>query len=85
MTDSPSTDSTWTQSDGALRRDFEFKNFVEAFGFVTQVALIAQRHDHHPDITISWNKVALVSTSHDAGSTVTERDHKLVAAVDKLL
>ena len=66
-----STDSTWQESDGSLRRDFEFENFVEAFSFLSKVALIAQRHDHHPDMTISWNKVTLVSTSHDAGSTVT--------------
>jgi 4a-hydroxytetrahydrobiopterin dehydratase len=79
------TTSQWTESDGSLSGDFEFADFVEAFGFVTQVALIAQRHNHHPDISISWNKVHLVSTSHDAGSTVTDRDHKLTAAIDKLV
>ncbi len=80
-----STQPAWEESNGALVRHFEFKNFVEAFGFVTKVALIAQRHDHHPDITISWNKVSITTTSHDAGSTVSERDHKLAAAVDALL
>ena len=75
----------WQESGGAMRRDFEFENFVEAFGFVTQVALVAQRLDHHPDIFISWNKVTITSTSHDTGGTITDRDHKLVAAIDKLV
>jgi 4a-hydroxytetrahydrobiopterin dehydratase len=75
----------WTESNGALSRTFEFKNFVEAFAFVTQVALIAQRHDHHPDISISWNKVVVTSSSHDAGNAVTDRDHKLTAAIDQLV
>ena len=74
--------SEWNEAGGALTRTFELKNFVEAFGFVTQIALIAQRHDHHPDITISWNKVTVTTTSHDAGNTITDRDHKLVTAID---
>jgi len=79
------TQTSWQESEGALSRDFEFEDFVEAFGFVTQVALIAQRHNHHPDISISWNKVSIMTTSHDAGNTVTDRDHKLTAAIDALL
>ena len=75
----------WTDVDGTLTRRFEFANFVEAFGFVTQVALVAQRLDHHPDIAISWNKVGITTTSHDTGNTLTDRDHKLTAAIDKLL
>jgi 4a-hydroxytetrahydrobiopterin dehydratase len=75
----------WTASDAGLSRHFEFKNFVEAFAFVTQVALLAQRHDHHPDITISWNKVSVTTMSHDAGNSVTERDHRLAVAIDGLL
>jgi 4a-hydroxytetrahydrobiopterin dehydratase len=77
--------SAWTESDGALTRVFEFANFVEAFGFVTQVALLAQRQDHHPDIAISWNKVTVTSMSHDAGNSITDRDHRLAEAIDKLL
>ena len=78
------TTTDWTEAEGFLRRDFEFANFVEAFAFVTQVALIAQRHDHHPDISISWNKVSIATTSHDTGSTVTDRDHALAKAIDAL-
>jgi 4a-hydroxytetrahydrobiopterin dehydratase len=79
------TTSSWTESDGALTRVFEFANFVEAFGFVTQVALLAQRQDHHPDIAISWNKVTVTSMSHDAGNSITDRDHRLAESIDKLL
>ena len=83
MTTSP--ESSWTESENGLTRLFEFANFVEAFAFVTQVALIAQRQDHHPDIAISWNKVTVTTMSHDAGNSITDRDHKLTAAIDKLL
>ena len=76
--------SEWNEDGGTLTRNFEFANFVEAFGFVTQVALVAQRHDHHPDLSISWNKVTVTTTSHDAGNTITDRDRKLTAAIDKL-
>lgn len=79
------TASRWQQDNGELQRIFEFVDFVEAFGFVTQVALLAQRRNHHPDISISWNKVTITSTSHDANHTVTGRDHDLADAIDQLL
>ncbi|MCU1392087.1 MAG: 4a-hydroxytetrahydrobiopterin dehydratase [Ilumatobacteraceae bacterium] len=77
--------SQWTETDNALTRQFQFADFVTAFAFVTQVALLAQRQDHHPDITISWNKVTVTSMSHDTGSTVTDRDHRLADSIDKLV
>ncbi len=79
------TAPTWTESDGSLSRVFRFADFVEAFGFVTRVALLAQRQDHHPDITISWSTVTITSTSHDASGTVTDRDRKLTESIDNLL
>ena len=82
MTTSPA--ASWTESESGLTRLFEFANFVEAFGFVTRVALVAQRLDHHPDITISWNKVTITTLSHDAGNTITDRDHKLAAMIEAL-
>ena len=75
----------WTEANGTITRRFEFANFVEAFAFVTQVALLAQRHDHHPDISISWNKVVVTTTSHDTGNSITDRDHRLADAIDRLL
>jgi 4a-hydroxytetrahydrobiopterin dehydratase len=76
------TEHPWTEVDGALTRSFRYDGFVEAFGFMTRVALIAQRLDHHPDMSISWNEVVVRTTSHDAGNTVTDRDHRLAAAID---
>ena len=78
-------DSTWAEEDGALRRRFEFKNFSEAFGFVTRVALLAESQNHHPEWSNVWNKVDIVLTTHSAGSTVTDNDRKLAAAIDALL
>jgi 4a-hydroxytetrahydrobiopterin dehydratase len=73
---------SWHERDGALTRVFTFEGFVEAFAFMTRVALIAQRLDHHPDMSISWNEVTVRTTSHDAGNTVTDRDRRLAAAID---
>lgn len=74
----------WIERDGRLCRDFEFTDFVEAFGFMTRVALVAQRLDHHPDWSNSWNRVSITLTSHDSGNTVTPRDVKLARAIDAL-
>ena len=65
----------WTLEDGgkALVRTFKFKDFSEAFGFLTRVALHAEKVDHHPEFTSVWNRVDFRLTSHDAGG-VTERD-----------
>ncbi len=76
---------TWEALDGRLQREFRFTDFSEAFGFMTRVALLAERQDHHPDMTISWNRVVVETTSHDAGNTVTARDHRLAAAIDQLV
>ncbi|NUR45335.1 MAG: 4a-hydroxytetrahydrobiopterin dehydratase [Sphingomonas sp.] len=64
----------------ALVRDFKFRDFSEAFGFLTRVALHAERADHHPEFTSVWNRVGFRLTSHDAGG-VTERDVKLARAI----
>ena len=67
-----------------MERTFVFRDFTEAFAFMTSVAAVAQELDHHPDMTISWNKVTLRLTTHSAGSTVTELDRTLAARVDAL-
>lgn len=59
--------SGWVRSGDTLTRSFEFATFAEAFGFMTQVALAAERLDHHPDWSNSWNKVEISITNHDAG------------------
>lgn len=75
----------WDVEDGgkALLRTFTFKDFSEAFAFLTRVALYAERQDHHPEFTNVWNRVDFRLTSHDAGE-VTERDVKLAEAIDRI-
>jgi 4a-hydroxytetrahydrobiopterin dehydratase len=74
----------WKEENNKLSRTFEFGNFVEAFGFMSSVALIAEKMDHHPDWSNTYNKVVIHLTTHSAGSKVTAKDHTLAAAIDKL-
>ena len=75
----------WSQSDDgkALERSFRFKDFSEAFAFLTRVAMHAERQDHHPEFTNVWNRVDFRLTTHDTGG-VTERDARLAEAIDGL-
>ena len=75
----------WTLEDGgkALVRTIKFADFSEAFGFLSRVALYAEKADHHPEFTSVWNRVDLRLTSHDAGE-VTERDVALAEAINRL-
>ena len=75
----------WNEQNNQLYRKFEFKDFNEAFAFMTRVALLAEKHNHHPYWTNVWNKVEIYLNTHDAGDVVTEKDHKLAAAIDKLI
>ena len=67
----------------ALVRTFRFKDFSEAFAFLTRVALHAEKVDHHPEFTSVWNRVDFRLTSHDAGG-VTERDRKLAESINAI-
>ena len=75
----------WTEQNNQLVGKFEFKDFNEAFAFMTRVAMLAEKHNHHPYWTNVWNKVEIFLNTHDAGNIVTEKDRKLAAAIDKLL
>lgn len=75
----------WEEKDNQLHRNFEFKNFSTAFAFMTQVAILAEKHNHHPYWTNVWNKVDIYLNTHDAGNVVTEKDYKLAADIDTLL
>ncbi len=79
------TDPNWTEDDNKLCRTFRFADFSEAFAFMTRVAFIAEKQNHHPEWTNVWNTVTIRLSTHDAGDVVTEKDHKLAAAIDKLL
>jgi 4a-hydroxytetrahydrobiopterin dehydratase len=74
----------WTEENNQLKKTFIFRNFVEAFAFMTRVAFTAEKMDHHPNWSNVYNKVTISLSSHDAGNTVTEKDRKLAAAIDKL-
>ena len=74
----------WSEQNNKLYRKFQFKDFSEAFAFMTRVALIAEKMDHHPLWTNVWNTVEVWLSTHDAGDVVTEKDRKLAAAIDKL-
>jgi 4a-hydroxytetrahydrobiopterin dehydratase len=77
--------TTWKESNNRLEREFIFKNFVQAFGFMTKVALVSEKMNHHPEWKNVYNKVTITLYTHDAGNTVTEKDRKLAAAIDQLL
>jgi 4a-hydroxytetrahydrobiopterin dehydratase len=74
----------WTEENNQLKKTFLFRNFVEAFGFMSKVALIAEKMDHHPNWTNVYNKVTICLNTHDAGNVVTEKDRKLSIAIDKV-
>ena len=75
----------WTNDNNVLYKKFEFKNFSEAFAFMTRVAIEAEKMDHHPKWTNVYNKVEIWLTTHDAGNIITEKDKKLAAIIDGLL
>lgn len=72
----------WTEKDHSLQATFQFQNFTEAFAFMTEVAFLAEKQNHHPDWSNVWNTVHFKLNTHDAGGVVTEKDHKLAKAID---
>ncbi len=76
-----SSHPTWEVVDGKLHRELTFRDFAQAFGCMAQVALAAEKLDHHPDWSNSWNKVVIDITNHASGG-LTDRCFRLAAAVD---
>jgi 4a-hydroxytetrahydrobiopterin dehydratase len=74
----------WKQTDNKLHRQFKFADFSEAFAFMTRVAIEAEKQNHHPLWTNVYNKVDIWLNTHDAGDIVTEKDHQLADAIDKI-
>lgn len=74
----------WKETDNKLKKSFQFRDFSEAFAFMTRVALLAEQMNHHPTWTNTWNRVDIELSTHDAGNTVTAKDRALAAAIDKL-
>lgn len=75
----------WKEENNTLKRTFEFKDFTQAFGFMAQVAIIAEKMGHHPNWSNVYNKVSFELTTHDEGNTITEKDKKLAEEIDKLV
>ena len=74
----------WEEQNNSLYRKFQFKNFSEAFAFMTRVALEAEKADHHPKWTNVYNSVEVWLSTHDAGDIVTSKDHALAKKIDEL-
>lgn len=74
----------WQEEKNRLQRTFKFRDFSEAFAFMTEVAFAAEKQNHHPDWSNVWNTVAIQLTSHDAGNIVTDRDRRLAARIDEI-
>lgn len=73
----------WNVKEGALRREFVFADFSEAFGFMTRVALLAEAMNHHPDWANSWNKVSISLITHSAGG-LTANDIELATKIQQI-
>jgi 4a-hydroxytetrahydrobiopterin dehydratase len=74
----------WKEENNRLKKTFTFKDFSEAFGFMTRVAIAAEKMNHHPAWTNVWNTVSFELNTHDAGDIVTDKDRKLAETIDKL-
>jgi 4a-hydroxytetrahydrobiopterin dehydratase len=75
----------WIEENNRLKKTFTFKDFREAFGFMTKVALIAEKADHHPYWINVYNTVSFELSTHDADDTITDKDRKLAKAIDQLV
>ena len=73
----------WARAGGSITKQFIFKDFSQAWAFMSRVALLAEKHDHHPDWSNVWNRVQITLTTHDAGG-ISARDLELAAAIEKL-
>ena len=74
----------WKHEENKLKATFRFKDFAEAFSFMTEVAFHAEKQNHHPNWSNVWNTVEVHLTTHDAGNVVTDKDHKLAETIDSI-
>lgn len=75
----------WTEENNQLKRTFKFKDFIEAFAFMSKVAILSEKQNHHPNWSNVYNTVEICLSTHDAGNVVTEKDRKLAAAIDAIV
>ena len=75
----------WIEENNKLFKHFSFKDFISAFSFLSKVALISEKLDHHPEIINVYNKVTIKLSTHDIGNKVSTKDYDLAKAIDELL
>ena len=75
----------WKEEDNKLKKTFKFADFVEAFGFMSRVAIVAEKMDHHPNWSNVYNTVSFELNTHDAGDIVTDKDWNLAKEIDTLV
>ncbi|HXI00966.1 MAG TPA: 4a-hydroxytetrahydrobiopterin dehydratase [Sphingobacteriaceae bacterium] len=76
---------SWNIKNDQLVKNFEFENFSAAWAFMTRVAFLAEKMDHHPEWTNTYNKVQIKLSTHSTGNIITEKDRNLAAEIDKLI
>jgi len=74
----------WTEENNMLNAEFKFKDFKQAWAFMTEVAFYAEEQNHHPNWSNVYNSVSISLTTHDAGNLVTEKDRKLAESISKI-
>ncbi|MBX2928771.1 MAG: 4a-hydroxytetrahydrobiopterin dehydratase [Saprospiraceae bacterium] len=74
----------WTENNNRLSAKFKFKDFSQAFAFMTEVAFLAEKQNHHPDWSNVWNTVEIHLNTHDAGNIVTDRDRRLAKSIEEV-
>ncbi|MBI3143217.1 MAG: 4a-hydroxytetrahydrobiopterin dehydratase [Bacteroidetes bacterium] len=74
----------WSNRNGKMFKEFVFSDFIEAFSWMTKVALWAEKIDHHPEWTNHWNRVSVTLCTHSQGNTITDKDHALARIMDQL-
>lgn len=76
---------SWKEENNTLRRSFKFENFIEAWSFMTKVAMVAEKMNHHPEWSNIYNTVNIILTTHDKGNTITTKDRELAKKIDELI
>ncbi len=74
----------WKEENNTLKKDFKFENFIEAWSFMSKVAMVAEKMNHHPEWSNVYNNVSIKLTTHDEGNTITEKDRELARKIDEL-
>lgn len=74
----------WISENNRLKKTFKFKDFTNTFAFMTKVAIVAEKMNHHPTWTNTWNTVSFELSTHDAGDIVTDKDRRLAQAIDEV-